>query len=314
MNSLDVNVKPVHQDSHDAGLLNPPTLMSLTVPATEGIPKLFKNDSIHAPLNPNDKPKASPSFFNRILNYFFNQSAAPNIDPALKTEDKPAVKLGPIDQKPVLDKPTSPPTKETADVLSGKKPFSLDATPRAPIERMTMEGLMIEIIKVRLQMQEEKGAIATATFEKYQDLKKVLREELQKKQDDVLKNEKWASYFGYAQFVAVTTPAIVMAGGAVLSAVGAPIALASASFGALTSAGFVVSGVISTGAREFFNKKSNEGKSEIEEKDYNAQILNDALDAQIKIIMESVEKISKMQGSLIEIQRTKKHLTQAILR
>lgn len=330
----DLNkVSFVQQDTANPALTSSASLVSKEKTETQGVADLFNKDVLHAPQKQPVKEE-QVSLWSRVMQWFFGPQKVETPTSATTTELTTVDKVAPtktqsIDSVPVIEAPTSVETTHTQKVMEGKVPFTF-RTQDDNLRNLTMEQLFIALVKASIKIQEEKGLVATANFEKFQAIARVTREKLQKALDEMKANERWSSFFSAGQTIAgwtsiLATATILISKGilatgilataglatpAIMAAVGTAAALGNS--GALAALGATTA--ITTGGKALFDKKKNDHAADKEKRDLEVDVISDASNDQAQRMKDALDTVASLQGLLVQIERRKHQMKQLILR
>ena len=287
--------------------------------------RLAPGSGIPAPtVEDQEDSAASLSLWNKFIS-FFSADAASAVQSkeisitaaeatALSANMSLVLTASPIDRIPILDEPVTPLSDEAKEVLLGTRPFSLASDEDKKAIAMTMEQLISCILLSRLVGFKENATIEKASYEKFQVLRKVIREKLEKSLAEVDKKQKWGGFFGILIAAAAIVSIVLTAGAA--AAFIAPAVVPALFAGFATGAGVIsgITGAIGTAGKTYFDVTGNEMKAVYtREKEQKELLYNSASDTAQRM-SDSTEQILKMQEQWITMQNTTNATMESILR
>ncbi|MBA3723123.1 MAG: hypothetical protein H0W88_12085 [Parachlamydiaceae bacterium] len=254
------------------------------------------------------KPSYISSLWSKIAALFWAPTKQIETATAPKTESEE--KIESISRIPVLVPPEDSAVKKNKDndigkILKPKNPSAYKSYQMSPEEHlMTIQELMISLVKARMALHEETGKISGERFIKYQEIKKVTRDLIKDLEDKISKDEQYAKYFGKAQVV-LGSVALVCSVAAIINPLfGLPAALKV--IGALASA-------IIHGSKSYVKARSNEDSVDLTQRDHSQQKFNQAVSDSMLRMTTSLEGTLKLQGNMIETERLRNEIAGIVL-
>lgn len=267
----------------------------------KSLPDLFQRDVLVTA----QKEEHSLSFWNKLIHYLsFGwvplQAHLTDTVKGLPQEGvKPIASGDKIDRRPVLDPPHTITRKEIKPTIPNG--ISPSASKKCVSDMASLELIIMDLIKNRLEMQERQGVVSTATLEKFQHLRRVSKEFLSNLQDEIDKNDKIANGFSWAQSITAYSAILLVLGGFFAP----PLGVAAGIVGG-------VGGALSTVGKTYYDKKKKEGQAERTDRDYQKETISDGLSIQQGAISDAVEQISKLNGDLFDLQEKKSRIVDLV--
>jgi hypothetical protein len=271
--------------------------------ATKGLADVFYEDTLDLQASiakaAEEKTFVTALWDKFIPAWFWNKVEASA--PSLTIENVgPIEPIGPV---PVLDEPETIADLEARKVIAGKRPFSLLAQSDNPEDHLlSLENLVMALIKSRMKLHEETGLVSADGFRKYQELAKVTREQLQLIEDKIQKDERFASYFSKAQ-IAIAFGTLVAAGFSLFGALPAAVPIATA-----------VSSAIMKLGKSHLDTRANQDGAESAQRTYERDKIGDAIKDHRERLGESMQQVLEQQGKLIELNNKKRQIAEMVNR
>lgn len=278
----------------------------------QGIADVFNRDTLELSLLSSVQEKEEDqSLWNRFTGWLSSipQSIYQWFSPSTPTQEAaPPLTLEierrkkPIPRVPVLDEPEIDQVVESERIKIDKRRLTTaKVEANSPEDYMlSLEQLVQSLMRTRLEMQEEKGAVSLTTFKKYVEQRKVAKEFLNELLDKIENNERFRKYFGYGQ-----------------AATGlASIALTIFSFfapvpGALAVAAGV-GAAITTGGQSYYDKQKKADAAESTKKNFDNDVIGKAIEARRTDIGDAAETQLDVLQLLATHLRTQRYIVDLV--